>query len=373
MTVFKKRSIGLGLLFVVLAAGGVAFTQGKAKETTTEDKNAPRKLEFAAADLAVVTLRPLDQSIPINGALQAVNHAALRSKVSAQVDQVLVREGEEVKAGQVLARFDASNIAAQLNERQSNLEMAKAELSLAEKTHGKNLTLQKQGFISGNAFDSSSSSLTVSQAKLKAMQAQVAVAKNAMDDMVLRAPIGGQISKRSIQPGEKVDQNSELFNIVDLSAMELQVAVPASQIAHVAAGQQATFQVDGFGGKVFNGTVQRINPEVEKNSRAITVFIAVKNPNGALRGGMFAKGLLALGQSQAKLTIPNSAVLGGSTDPYVYLLANGKIAQSKVKLGTSDERSGLVEITAGLNAGAKVLARKMDGIKPGMVATAVGG
>ncbi|MFC7418586.1 efflux RND transporter periplasmic adaptor subunit [Iodobacter arcticus] len=373
MTVFKKRSIGLGVLFLVLAIGGVAFTQGKGKADKSEDHKAPRKLEFAAADLAVASLRPLDQSILINGALQAVNYAALRSKVSAQVDSVLVREGEEVKAGQILARFDASNIAAQLNERQSNLEMAKAELGLAEKTHGKNLTLQKQGFISGNAFDSSSSSLTVSQAKLKAMQAQVAVAKNAMDDMVLRAPIGGQISKRSIQPGEKVDQNSELFNIVDLSAMELQVAVPASQIAHVAAGQQAEFQVDGFNGKVFNGTVQRINPEVEKNSRAITVFIAVKNPNGALRGGMFAKGQLALGQSQPKLTIPNSAVQGGTTDPYVYSLENGKIAQSKVKLGSSDERSGLIEITAGLNAGAKVLARKMDGIKPGMVATAVGG
>lgn len=371
MTMFKKKTIGLSLLFIALAAGGVAFTQGKGKPEKKEE--APRKLEFAAADFAVATLRPLDQSISISGALQAVNHAALRSKVSAQVDSVLVREGEEVKAGQVLARFDASNIIAQLNERQSNLDMAKAELALAEKTHGKNQALQKQGFISGNAFDSSSSSLTVSQAKLKAIQAQVAVAKNAMDDMVLRAPIRGQISKRFIQPGEKVDQNSELFNIVDVSAMELQVAVPANQIANVAAGQQAEFQVDGFGSKVFNGTVQRINPEVEKNSRAIAVFLAVKNPAGTLRGGMFAKGQLALGVSQPKLTIPSAAVLGGSTDPYVYWLENGKIAQSKVKIGSSDERSGLIEITSGITAGAKVLARKMDGIKTGMVATAVSG
>lgn len=368
MTVVKKRSLVVLLLFVTLAAGAVVLNKGKNKGPE-EPGNTPRKLEFAAADLAVATLRPLEQGIAVSGTLQAVNHAALRSKVSALVESVLVKEGEEVKAGQVLARFDASNISAQLNERQSNLDMARAELALAEKVHSKNQTLQKQGFISVNAFDSSSSSLAVSQAKLKAMQSQVAVAKNAMDDMVLRAPISGQISKRFIQPGEKVDLNSELFSIVDLSAMELQVAIPASDIARVAAGQLAEFQVDGFNGKVFSGTVQRINPEVEKNSRAITVFLAVKNPGGTLRGGMFAEGQLALGRSEPKLTLPLTAVLGGATDPYVYWLDKGKIAQSKVKVGISDERSGLVEITSGLAAGTKVIARKMDAIKPGMSAT----
>lgn len=208
----------------------------------------------------------------------------------------------------------------------------------------------------------------MSRGRVKAAEAQVEIAADALGDTVLRAPISGVVGKRSIQPGEKVEVNSDLLSIVDLSEMEIQVSVPTTDIPSVATGQTAEFHVDGFGDQTFTGRVTRISPEAGENSRSITVFLAVKNPKGALRGGMFAKGKLSLGQTTPSLTIPQSAVMDGSGQPYVYWIDHGKVVRSNLTLGRSDERSGLVEVKSGLAQGATVVATKMDSVKPGTIA-----
>ncbi|MBV8656666.1 MAG: efflux RND transporter periplasmic adaptor subunit [Burkholderiales bacterium] len=366
----KKQMLwAVGAVGTVSVIVAISLTMGKSHaEEGKNDKNAAPRLEFAAADLTEAKVRPLDRAIPVTGELKALNHAMIKSKIAAVVKSVLVREGEQVHAGQVLATFDPNNIAAQLHEQQGNLEVAKAQLALDEKTHAKNQTLLKQGFISENAFDTSYNSVAISRAKLKAAEAQVEVAADAFNDTVLRAPISGTIGKRSIQPGEKVEINSDLLSIVDLSEMELQVAVPTTDIASVKVGQVAQFHVDGFGDATYEGRVKRINPEAEVNSRAITVFLSVKNPSGTLRGGMFAKGYLALGKSNPIMTLPIAAVLDGAGQPYVYWIDQGKVARANLTLGSSDERSGLVEIKSGLPMGALVVATKLDTVKPGTLA-----
>lgn len=354
----------------IIIGGCLAATMkpGKPQDRPGDDKNAPAKLEFAAADLATAQLRPLAQSIPVTGTLKPVNHAQLKSKIAAVVKSVSVREGDAVKHGQVLAQFDQSDIAAQLHDRQANLDVAKAQLALDEKTHGKNQTLLKQGFISENAYDSSQGNMQMSRGKVKAAEAQVEIARDAYDDTVLRAPIDGVVGKRAIQPGEKVEVNSDLISIVDLSEMEIQVSVPTTDIPNVAPGQLAEFHVDGFSDQTFTGKVTRISPETGESSRSIMVFLSVKNPKGMLRGGMFAKGHLALGQSAPRLTIPASAVMDGSGQPYVYLIDHGKVVRSNLVLGAGDERSGLIEVKSGLAQGAMVVATKMDSVKPGTIA-----
>ncbi|MBV8467676.1 MAG: efflux RND transporter periplasmic adaptor subunit, partial [Burkholderiales bacterium] len=333
-----------------------------------DGKSGPSQLEFAAADLAQVQMRSLNQAIPVTGTLKPLNHTTLKSKIGAVVQTVKVREGDVVRAGDVLATFDTSNIAAQLHEQQGNLEMARAQLGLDERTYKKNQALLKQGFISENAFDTSQNAMEVSRAKVKAAQAQVEIAANAMNDTVLRAPIGGVIGKRMIEPGGRVEVNTDLLSIVDLSEMLIQVAVPTTDIAHVQVGQTATFKVDGFNDETFTGTVKRIDPEAQDGSRAILVYLSVKNPKGALRGGMFAKGTLAMGQSTPRLTIPAGAVMDGSGQAYVYYIDKDKVARANITVGATDERSGLVEVKSGLAEGTTVVATKMEAVKPGTIA-----
>lgn len=362
---FKQRRYWVLAILIIIGGLGVAFRPHA--NTKSDDKDV-KQLEFAAADLTLVQLRPLSQFIPVTGTLKPINHAQLKSKIGAVVRSVAVREGDRVRRGQVLAQFEPSDIASQLHDREASLDIAKAQLALDERTHAKNQALLKQGFISDNAFDTSRSSVEMSRGKVKAAEAQVDIAREALGDTMLRAPIDGVIGSRAIQPGEKVEVNSNLLSIVDLSEMEIQVSVPTTDIPHVAVGQSAEFHVDGFADQVFTGKVTRISPEAGEGSRSITVFLSVKNPNGTLRGGMFAKGVLALGKTSPRLTIPGSAVMDGSGQPYVYWINQGKVVRADLSLGASDERSGLVEVKAGLTEGAMVVATKMESVKPGTIA-----
>ncbi len=155
----------------------------------------------------------------------------------------------------------------------------------------------KEHFISQNAYDSAASTYQADLATMKAAEAQVVLAQLAWDDAVVRAPISGTVVSRLAQPGERVDVDGSIVGLVDLSQMEFQALAPASEIPGVKVGQIAHFKVGGFGDRVFDGKVQRINPMTEQGSRSITVYLSVPNPDGALKGGMFGQGMLVLDKS----------------------------------------------------------------------------
>lgn len=363
----RKRLVWLlVLLLVVLAAGATLFklklnreavAASKLKETIT--------LEFAASDVAMTQVRELRQVIPITGNLQPLDQTMVKAKVAGEIKEVLVREGEAVRKGQVLARFDTVDFQSRLDEKIANMEGARAQLILAEKNQQNNQSLLKQKFISQNAYDNTQSNFLVSQATLKSSQAQLDLARNALKDAVVHAPMDGFVAKRLVQPGEKVSQDMPLFAVVDLSRMELQAPVPANEIPNIRIGQEATIRVEGHEKRGFSGKVERINPSSEAGSRSINVYITIANTEHALRGGMFASGTLNLSNSPPVPTIQSSAIRDENGTTYVYTLEQGKLAKRNVELGRRAEQEGLVEIRSGLAAGALVVVSRMEGLKPG--------
>ena len=211
----------------------------------------------------------------MSGALQPVRQATVKAKVSGDVKQITVREGETVQAGQVLARIDTADLEAKLIERVGALESAKAQLAMAEKTRTSNQMLLKQNFISQNAFDNSESSYNVAQGSAKSAEAQVQIAKNALRDAVAVSPLTGLVGKRHVQPGEKVAFDSPLVTIVDLKDMELQAAVPAVDVPELSLGKPVELVIDGFGERRFKGRVERINPATEPGTRSILVYVGI--------------------------------------------------------------------------------------------------
>ncbi len=187
----------------------------------------------------------------------------MKAKVSGDVRQITVREGETVQAGQVLARIDTADLDAKLLERIGAMESAKAQLALAEKTRTTNQTLLKQNFISQNAFDNSESSYNVAQGSVKSAEAQVQIARNALRDAVAISPLTGIVAKRHVQPGEKVAFDSPLVTVIDLKDMELQAVVPATDVPELSIGKAVELAIDGFGDRRFSGRVERINPATE--------------------------------------------------------------------------------------------------------------
>ncbi len=322
-------------------------------------------IEFTASDLVQPLTRELRQAISITGTLAPRNWTTVKSKVAGELKTILVREGESVKSGQVLARIDTQDAQARLDEKIADLEAGRAQLALAEKNRANNLALLKQNFISQNAFDNVSSSYQVSDARLKAIEAQVAVAKKALADTVVTAPQAGIISQRHAQPGEKLPVDGRILTLVDLAEVEVEAAVPASDIPSIRVGQEVSFRVEGFGERDFIGRIDRINPATQTGSRSILIYAMLPNKDGALKGGMFARGSVTLSRVAQALVIPISAVQENSGKAQVFAIVDGRVELRPVKLGLKNEDEGLVQILAGLDAQSQIVRANLGTLKPG--------
>lgn len=364
-----RRTLGAILGFIVIAAiaGGVALrvVNKAAAEAPGGPGGPPVTLEFTAADVARVEPRQMARWLPVSGTLQPVNQTTVKAKVSGEIRQVLAREGDAVKAGQVLARLDTADLEAKLNDRIGALEASRAQLALAEKTRTQNHALLKQGFISQNAFDSAESNLSVTQGTLKSYEAQVQLARNALRDAVVTAPLSGTLAKRHVQPGEKVNFDSPLFTVVDLGKMELQAMVPANDIPEITVAMPVELSIDGFADRSFAGSVERINPMTEAGTRAIMVFVQIPNPDAALKGGMFATGRIRLAAGAAVLTLPLAAIRSDAGQTYVWTIEGGRLVRRNVMLGRRDEAASRVELKSPLPGEAQVLAARFDNLKEG--------
>jgi RND family efflux transporter MFP subunit len=285
------------------------------------------------------------------------------------VNRVLVREGEAVSAGQLLAQIDTADLRSRLDAQSAALEEAKAKLSIAEKNRANNQQLLQQKFISQIAFDTAHSTYEAGLASVKSEEAQVRIARKAMEDAAVRAPFAGIVARRMANSGEKVGVDSPLFALVDLGRMEIEAPAPAAEIPSVRAGQAVSFRVDGFGERAFEGRVERINPTADPGSRQVMLYISVANRDGALKGGMFAKGRIVLDKTTPATVVPASAIREEAGQAYVFTLEGGKIARRPVTLGFTEPQQGVVEVRSGLEKGLAVVSARVSGLKPGAPAT----
>lgn len=364
-------------LIVVLLAGigGAGWMMTHPQDSNAVENSAakaapkaPPVFELAADDIATVEARELRVTLPVSGTLIPHSQATVRSKVAAEVRETLVREGMPVARGQAVMRLDTADLQARVATQQAALEEARARLQLATKNRASQRALLQQKFISQNAFDTADSNVELAQAAVKSAASQLDIVRRALEDAVVRAPIDGIISKRYVQPGEKVAPDMPLFAMVNLQQLVLEASVPASEIPRIKPGQGVAFAVDGFAGRSFEGKVARINPAAEAGSRAMTVYIEVANRDGALRGGMFAKGGITLEKTARMPVLPMTALRNdkdGKDGSAVYKIDNNKVVVQPVTLGLRNDDEGLVEIRSGLDAGSRVLVVKLDAVKPG--------
>ena len=192
------------------------------------------------------------------------------------------------------------------------------------------------------------------------------IARNALRDAVAVSPLTGIVAKRHVQPGEKVAFDSPLVTVVDLKDMELQAAVPATDVPELSIGKAVELVIDGFGERRFSGRVERINPATEPGTRSFLVYVGIPNSGGLLRGGMFATGRIALASSQRRcprFRRPPCASKAGRR--FVWIVEDGKLVKRNVVTGARDDAAGRVEIKTALPAGAAVLGAKFDNLKDG--------
>ncbi|HTT13570.1 MAG TPA: efflux RND transporter periplasmic adaptor subunit [Burkholderiaceae bacterium] len=362
---------------VVLAVGGIGLSvyQGivRSNAKAAEKKKEAPPLEFAAHDIVQLASRVLTADLLLPGTVQAVSQATVRSKVSAEVRTVSVREGDRVRSGQVVVEFDTAQLRMQLAERQATLESARAQLAQTERTREVNAQLVKQNFISQNAFDTADAAYRAQRAAVAAAGAQLEQTKLTLADAVVHAPIGGLVSKRLVQPGEKVAFDTPLLSIVDLSQMEVQAQAAVSDITHVAIGARAEVEIEGLSDRTFAARVERINPSAEPGSRTINVYIGLPNENALLKAGMFARVRLRVQRDKEVSALPASAIQSDAGQSIVWVIDEGRLVKRLVTIGRRDDRAQLVEIVSGLGPGDLVVATKFDNLRDGLAARIMGG
>jgi membrane fusion protein (multidrug efflux system) len=364
----RWRKPAIGVLVVLLAAALWALTQSRSRPAPGEPDKAPARVqvyELGQGDLATIEARELALRLPLSGSLAPLTQATVKSQVAGVVLASSVQEGMNVAAGQVIAQLDAADQRARVAQQQAALDEASARLALAQKNNANSQVLLKQNYISQSSYDATRNNVELAQATVDAARAQREIARIALAHATIRAPFAGVVSKRYVQAGDKVAPDTPVLGIVDLRQLTLEAQVPASDIPRVKAGQAVRFRVDGYGQRQFNGKVARINPITEAGSRAMLVYVHVDNPDGALRGGMFAKGDITTERSAPHPLVPVAALRTEGARDVVYVVDGGQVVAQPVTLGIRNEDEGLAEVTSGLAAGATVIAARLDGVKPG--------
>ena len=367
LSFFKRRSVLIVLLLVLVLIAFMALRKRPAAPAAVAMVEKPAQvLEFLPGDIAVAHVEPLRQVLPLSGALRALNQVAVKAKVGGEVKEVLVRAGEAVTLGQVLIRMDTSEYQAKVEQARGSLVAARGQLDIATKSRDNNLALLDKGFISRNAFDNAASQFDIAKANVDTARGALDVAQKALNDTVIKAPMAGLVSTRTIEPGEKVSVDNKLLDVVDLRQMELEAPVPTADILKVKLGQEVLVRVEGLPDAV-TGKVVRINPATQSGSRSIMVYVRIDNPDNLLRAGMFADASLTLDKRDAVLTVPTTAIQNEGDKAYVYTIENGKLARRNVVTGLRgvDGKGNAVEISSGLQDGARIVKANLGNLNAG--------
>ena len=347
----------------------------KALDAQTATKN-QSVAELAATDVVKAQVIEISEGVAVSGALRAINSAVVKARVPGELQGLTVREGDTVKAGQVLGRVEASELQLRVNQAREQAQSAKAQVDVAQRQFDNNKALVDQGFISKTALDTSLANLNAAQSTYNAARSATDVASKSAADAALRAPISGQVAQRMAQNGERVSVDTRIVEIVDLSRLELDATLSALEASQAKVGQVAELQVEGSSQSI-PAKIARINPSAQTGSRGVLVYLSIDNtassgtPNNtlALRQGLFAQGVLGLSK-QSLLALPVSAVRIDRPAPYVQVVEDGRVVLKTVALGARGTVTGsangeaMVAVT-GLADGAQVIKANVGALREG--------
>jgi RND family efflux transporter MFP subunit len=315
----------------------------------------------------------IEAGVPISGDLKAIEEAVVRARLEGDLVGVYAREGDHVRVGQLLARFEDSEQESNRTSAVADREAAQSDLETAKWNADQSEQLFKAGAIAERDLRTAQQTMAASKARLAAADARVRATTSLLTDTRALAPTTGVIAKRNVENGEHVARGADMFTVVRSDVLELAAAVPARLASEIRVGQKVHFSA---GGSDLDGRVARMSPTIDPTNRSITVYTQVPNADGKLKGNAFATGRIVSRTVDGAVVIPTPAIrqAQGNDKPFVYRRdATDALERAPVSVGIVDESQAIAEITEGLNPGDRIVVGNVGTLGAGMKVTIAGG
>lgn len=322
--------------------GGAGAAEAQAKEAKDKASDA------VPVEVAQASRRAIAASYTGTAPLEARAESQVVAKTSGVALDVMVEEGQQVKAGQVLVRLDSAR--AEQQAAQTAAVMRKLEANYARARQ-----MADQRLLSANDSDQLRYDLESARAANRLATLELSYAK-------VEAPISGVVASRSIKTGNFVQINSPIIRIVDTSHLEATLNVPERELATLKAGLPVQMQVDAMPGKVFPGKVARVAPVVDSGSGTFRVICSFDG-GGVLQPGMFGRLRIDYDNRADALVVPRAALLDDEGDPAVFVVRGKKVSRVPVKLGYLD--GAWAEIRSGIKLGEQVVVAGKTALREG--------
>jgi multidrug efflux system membrane fusion protein len=365
----RKTLLIVSGIAVVAAGGAFAWSTGKPAPSPAAAQQAAaskpeRVLELIPAEVHTIKPRGLVDTVRFTGTTQPFDQTVVKSRVAGRLAEVLVREGDHVEKGQLIARFETTELQARFNERQSAIEAARAELRWAQRDHADKETLAQRNIVSKASADQARSLADQKASMVAVAEAQLEVAKKNLSDAEVRAPFAGVVGERIANQGESLPIDGRIVALLDTSHVEIAAQMPAADVVRLKVGQSATATLEGFGDKEFAGKIVRISPTTQAGSRSIPVYVEILERDDRLRSGLFGAGSVVVMEKGHALAVPVAAMRKDAEGEFVLAVIDGELVRKPVGAVRTWSRGELVEVK-GLEAGMTVVAAPLPGLKAG--------
>lgn len=349
MRLKKKWFVGL----VILAAGAATVVTIMALRSSNDN--------LTTIETARVARRDIGSTVLATGIIKPMVGAEVKvgSRISGVVKRLRANIGDYVKAGQIIAELEDSELQARVNQNLAAVEKARADLEYAQAVFGRDQSLSQKDLISQQQIDQSETSLKVAEALLKQAEANLDYARVQLSYTIIYSPISGVIASVSTQEGEAVSASlaaPTFVSVIDLTRLEVQVFVDETDIGKIQIGQEALFTVDTYADSDFKGAVTAIYPKavIQDNVVNYVVTLTITDfQEKTLRPEMTTNVTIRLETRKNVLTVPTNAILREQGERYVTVIDDGRTSQRKVKAGWKD--NGFTEIVSGLEEGETIL------------------
>lgn len=295
----------------------------------------------------------LERTVKAGGSLAAWQEAIIGAEAQGlQISEVRVNVGDAVQRGQVLATLQSATVRAELAQAEAALAEASALATEAGAQAQRARSLQQQGFFSAAQLTQALSAEAAAAARVQSARALVQLQQQRLAQTEVRAPDAGIISARNATVGAVVGGGAELFRLIRQGRLEWRAEVIAAELGDIRAG--APVRLTAASGQALQGRVRMVGPSVDPQTRQALVYVDLSGPTGSARAGMFARGEIVLGSSNA-LTVPQAAVVVRDGFSYVFSVGSDqRVSQHKVQTGRL--QGNQIEVLSGLPQGVRVVA-----------------